>query len=431
MRGHLALLTALGVALSGGAAHALPRRAVELAAAVIETQHRIATRRHTVAGEADELASKLAQLAATVPEARLSIEPELVAFLQKGYAFLSRVSSLPSAKAVESERRFRDLLGGEEREIVKREIGGATVVLRGVPSSREIALTFDDGPCAGDGQANGTSAVLDVLREEGAFASFFVCGQTALGRPDLMQRIAAEGHTIGNHTRSHARLKGLAELSEAAIRDEVDTGESQILQAIGTDEPLIFFRCPYGSGVKSPRVNQILAAGGFYNVYWTIDTNDWKTHSSVNSVRRVLGNPNLNGAIVLLHERVAGTATAVRRIIRALKPKGYRFVSLVQLIGVDNESSARVAYREAAGQYVAGDKAGAIQRFVDLSEKERESVLADDALHHAWLIAMEIGGTAQAARIRDRLQTQFPKSPYAATRLDLAGGGPAGATLGE
>ncbi|MBI4865468.1 MAG: polysaccharide deacetylase family protein [Candidatus Wallbacteria bacterium] len=360
-------------------------------------------------------------MAQTVPEDRLDLEPELVAFLEKGHSFLYRMSPALSATAAENELKWRELLGGEERDIVKREIGGATVVLRGDPQSREVALTFDDGPCGSDGRGNGTAAMLDLLKKERVRGTFFLIGDCAMAYPGLVRRIAAEGHAIGNHTKSHARMKGLEHLSDAAIAEEVEAGENQILYALGTDEPLTLFRCPYGSGAKSARVNSILAANGFYNVFWTIDTQDWKTHNSNTTTRRVLQSPNLSGGIVLMHDRVPGSVTATKKVIDSLRQRGYRFVTVPQLLGVDNESSARVAYREAAGLYMSGDKGRAIAQFLQLASTTGESVLADDALHHAWLIAMELGESERAAKIRDIIVSRHPRSLYVARQLRLAG----------
>jgi peptidoglycan/xylan/chitin deacetylase (PgdA/CDA1 family) len=396
-----------------------PRKAVQLAAAIIELEQRIATRGHAAAGEADELEARLGELAASIPPEQLDGMPEVVAFLQKGYAILYRVSPQLSAAAAENELHYRRLLGGEERDIVKREIAGCTVVVRGDPSSKEVALTFDDGPCPG-GRGNGTSALLDLLKEQKVRATFFLCGDSAAAYPSMVRRIAGEGHIVGNHTKSHARLKGLGSLSDAAAAEEVRAGEAMILKAMGSTEPLIFFRCPYGSGVKSERINRMLAEQGFINVYWTIDTYDWKTHSSASTVSKVVGSKLLNGAIVLFHERVPDTIQAVRSIIEKLRPKGYRFVTLPQLIGIDNESSARVAFREAAGLYLSGDHAAAMQRFVKLAESEPESILADDSIHYAWFIAMELHDAEMASKLRDSLVRRYPRSLYTTVGMRLS-----------
>ncbi|MBI3893401.1 MAG: polysaccharide deacetylase family protein [Candidatus Wallbacteria bacterium] len=414
------LLLLAQLAAIDATAHALPRRALELANSVTELQERVATRGRALQGEADDLAARLSELAGLVPEDRLDLEPELVAFMEKGYGFLYRISTTVSATAAESELKWRALLGGDERPLVKREIGGATVVVRGDPNSREVALTFDDGPCAGDGHRNGTAALLDLLKRENVRATFFCIGECAMSYPALVKRIFAEGHALGNHTRSHARLKGLAHLADDEIVDEVETGESQILYSLGSEDPLILFRCPYGDGVRSERVNSILAKNGFYDIFWTIDTLDWKTHDAATTTRRVLSSSYLRGGIALFHERVPGTTMAVKRIIDGVRQRGYRLVTVPQLLGVDNESSARVAYREAAGLYMSGDKSGAMQHFLALATDIGESVLADDALHYAWLIAMETKDVERAARIRDALVKRFPQSLYVSNQLRVA-----------
>ncbi len=418
MRRLLTLLLVLSL-LSVTPSQALPRQTVELAGTIIELEQRIIERGRALPGEADDLDARLERLGSMIREDRLELQPELVAFLVRGYGLLYRISTELAAHAAEKELYFRKQLGGEEKDYVRKEIGGTTVVLRGDPTSKEIALTFDDGPSPNDGHGGGTEALLDYLAAEDILATFFLCGEPAVQRPDLVKRVIEDGHAIGNHTRSHARPRGLMPLTDEQALDEIVLGELQILRSLGTDEPLIFFRCPYGNGVRSPRINRMLADNGYFNIYWTIDTNDWKTRDSQTTVSRVLNNRKLDGAIVLMHDRIRGTVDAVKTIVDTLRPKGYRFVSIPQLLGVDNEGPTRLAYRDASGLYMAGDKVGAMKLLASLAEEEPDSLLADDSLHHAWIIAREIEDSERAAKYQEALRARYPQSLFVKTQISL------------
>ncbi len=98
------------------------------------------------------------------------------------------------------------------------------------------ALTFDDGPVAG------TADLLDVLAEKGVYATFFVVGTNAQAHPEILARMAAEGHVVGNHTLDHPQL---TRLSESEIRREIETTADLIEQA-GAPRPTLL-RPPYGA----------------------------------------------------------------------------------------------------------------------------------------------------------------------------------------
>src|SRR6266850_4703054 len=100
-----------------------------------------------------------------------------------------------------------------------------------------IAMTFDDGP-----HPVLTPRLLDVLKARGIKATFFLIGQNAAEYPDIVRRIAAEGHEIGNHTWNHPQL---TKLSPAALREEIDRTSSTIAEIIG--KPLLVMRPPYGA----------------------------------------------------------------------------------------------------------------------------------------------------------------------------------------
>ena len=119
-----------------------------------------------------------------------------------------------------------------------------------------IALSFDDGP------SQWTPAILDLLAAAGARATFFVLGDSIDGREDVLRRIAAEGHELGNHGHSHRDMR---ELSDAEIVDELRSTADRI-EALGLARPGLV-RPPYGEGAE--RLER-LGVGPV--VLWTIDT---------------------------------------------------------------------------------------------------------------------------------------------------------------
>jgi peptidoglycan/xylan/chitin deacetylase (PgdA/CDA1 family) len=198
----------------------------------------------------------------------------------------------------------------------------ASAKLRGV--GPRIALTFDDGP------SRWTPAILDLLAAAGARATFFVLGQSIEGREDVLRRIAAEGHELGNHGHSHRDMR---ELSDAEIADELRSTADRI-EALGLARPRLV-RPPYGEGAE--RLER-LGVGPV--VLWSIDTLDWR--DDADSVVGVVLAEARDGAVVLLHDgRPSGdsrssvtreaTVEAVGRVLRELRRRGFGFVPVGEL----------------------------------------------------------------------------------------------------
>ena len=131
-------------------------------------------------------------------------------------------------------------------------------------SSREILLTFDDGP-----HPIHTPKLLDILKAQGIKAIFFVLGQNLESHKgqEIIQRAVREGHYIGNHTYSHANL---TKLNDAQIRDEIEKTQALIGQWAG-DEKLL--RPPYGA--HNELVDRVARDLGYRLVFWNVDTLDW------------------------------------------------------------------------------------------------------------------------------------------------------------
>ena len=181
-----------------------------------------------------------------------------------------------------------------------------------------VALTFDDGP-----RADTTSVLLDGLRQRSASATFFVIGEQIPGNEDLLLRMAAEGHQVGNHTYGHVRLQGA---SDNTIIEEIHKTEVLLTDILGPGS--YWLRPPYGlvdrdrSGlIKTPMI------------YWTLDPEDWKLLNTEQVVKAVLRDIQ-PGDIVLLHDFYATSVQAALEIIDALQPQGYAFVTVQQLFDI-------------------------------------------------------------------------------------------------
>ena len=127
----------------------------------------------------------------------------------------------------------------------------------------EVALTFDDGP-----NPKWTPRLLDVLGEQDVKATFFMLGRRAEAEPELVRRVAAEGHLIGNHSWSHPNL---ARSWTSRVREEL-TRTSETLEQI-TGERIRYFRPPYGA--RRPVVFRIARELGLRVVTWNAMTSDW------------------------------------------------------------------------------------------------------------------------------------------------------------
>jgi peptidoglycan/xylan/chitin deacetylase (PgdA/CDA1 family) len=132
---------------------------------------------------------------------------------------------------------------------------------------RQVRLTFDDGPSTAT-----TPSLLDQLKELGITATFFVVGRNIANTQGLaiIERMAAEGHQIGNHTYNHVHL---TKLNAAQIEQEIRQTE----ELIGSlDNGIKLFRPPFGS--YNAEVDHVVQALGYKSVFWNVDSLDWRDH---------------------------------------------------------------------------------------------------------------------------------------------------------
>src|SRR6202034_961750 len=180
-----------------------------------------------------------------------------------------------------------------------------------------LALTFDDGPDPVD-----TPKLLDLLREKGVKATFFVVGKRADQYPEIVRRAWAEGHLIANHTWSHYSL--FCFLTPRRLRAEIERGTESVRRSCGSRPR--FFRSPVG--LRHPLLGPYLKDAGLEYVSWTIRTRDTLTANSSVLARRIL--QAASGDIILLHDHLPGGADAMLevlpRVIDELRKRGFQFV---------------------------------------------------------------------------------------------------------
>ncbi|MFE9445494.1 polysaccharide deacetylase family protein [Streptomyces sp. NPDC006602] len=188
------------------------------------------------------------------------------------------------------------------RPLVRRE-----PFLRLSGRGRSMVLTFDDGP-----DPRYTPDILHTLAEYDVRAMFFVCGEMAAYHPDLLARMADEGHVVGNHTWSHPLL---TRLSRGRIRSEMERTCDVIEKSYG--ERPVWFRAPYGAWNRA--AFQLGAELGMEPLAWTVDSLDWTTPGTRTIVGRVEKGA-APGVVVLSHD-AGGDRTQSVRALRDYLPE--------------------------------------------------------------------------------------------------------------
>lgn len=190
-----------------------------------------------------------------------------------------------------------------------------------------VALTFDDGP-----HQKYTPEILAVLKQNNIKATFFVVGKNAQRYPDIIRAVDTDGHVIANHSYSHFFL---TKLSDNDVEVEL-TKTSGIVNGIIGKYPMLF-RPPYGA--CSDRTTKITAGLGITTVLWNDMTNDYEVNRTtsekiaddiISHVRR--------GGIVGLHDGGGNrekTVKALLLIISELKDRGYKFLTIPELLNID------------------------------------------------------------------------------------------------
>lgn len=206
-----------------------------------------------------------------------------------------------------------------------------------------IALTFDDGPAGSN-----TQILLDGLRARGAKCTFFLNGYKVERYPEMVKQMWLDGHQISNHTYDHPYL---TKCTDAQIRDQLDRTDRLIDKAIGIDLSYML-RPPYGDFN-----DRVLKTANVPCFYWSMDTYDWKSGATADSVYREFIKQARDGSLVLLHDSHMTSVTAALRAVDTLQAQGYEFVTVAEMFyrrGVTLQNG-HIYYSAYPGSYGTAD----------------------------------------------------------------------------
>ena len=184
-----------------------------------------------------------------------------------------------------------------------------------------VALTFDDGP-----HPVHTPRLLDILAEHRARATFYVIGALVRRYPEIVQRIVAEGHELGNHTWSHPTL---SRLGNARFLGEIDRTQEIIFQTVG--HVPVTMRPPYGA-ITMRQSSMLAQERNLPTVIWSVDPQDWRRPGPSVVARRMVSGAG-PGAIILAHDIHAPTVRAIPEALNGLHARGLRSVTMSELLG--------------------------------------------------------------------------------------------------
>jgi peptidoglycan/xylan/chitin deacetylase (PgdA/CDA1 family) len=192
-----------------------------------------------------------------------------------------------------------------------------------------IALTFDAGP------SEHSAKLLDILEEKQVKATFFLLGKRHIEKyPELVKRMADEGHEVASHTWDH---RILTRIKPEEIREELERPNEEIERLTGHRPTLM--RPPQGR--TNDTVHRISRELGLAEVLWSVTAKDYQTSDPKLIQERVLKQSSRDG-IILLHDLYPGTVPAVPGIIDALKERGYVFVTVPQLLAPGKAEPGKV-----------------------------------------------------------------------------------------
>ena len=193
----------------------------------------------------------------------------------------------------------------------------------GDTSQKVLYLTFDAG------YENGcTTKILDILKKHNVPAAFFLVGNYMKTHPDLVKRMADEGHIVGNHTMHHPDMSKIAD--EAAFQKELEGVEVLYKEITGQEMPK-FYRPP--QGVYSQKNLEMAQKMGYKTVFWSLAYVDWNNDSQPTAeyaFSKLLPRTH-NGAVVLLHSTSQTNAQILDELLTKWKAQGYTFASVEDL----------------------------------------------------------------------------------------------------
>ena len=199
-------------------------------------------------------------------------------------------------------------------------------------TEKVVALTFDDGP-----SPIWTPKILDALKESGIKATFFMLGEYVAKYPDVARRVVAEGHEVENHTYDHHVL---LYYKEEELVQEIRQAEEVIREVTGKTTKL--FRPPKAWVTENEKRD--IRDLGYEVVLWTLNSKDWVSFDDKYIIRYIVKNIQ-PGDIILFHDSGGvfsteggsrkDTVKTIPRLVERLKEKGYRFVTVGELLQLD------------------------------------------------------------------------------------------------
>ena len=257
----------------------------------------------------------------------------------EGAGELLRVAEEPA----KGERSFEvDNKTGEIVDEAYKVVPSPFVIERTGDTRGKLALTFDDGP-----DPDWTPKILDILKAKGVHASFFIIGENAEANPDLVQRIVAEGHDVGNHTFTHPNL---GDIPASLVILEINATQ-RLFEAL-TGRSMRLFRAPFLGDAEPTTSDEIVPIEiaqslGYVSVGLHVDPNDWQRPTAEQITERVLEqvndpNPDVRGHVILLHNSGGDrsqTVAALPGLIDALRAKGYDLVPVSELAGLSRDQA--------------------------------------------------------------------------------------------
>ncbi|MBC9783382.1 polysaccharide deacetylase family protein [Heliobacterium chlorum] len=195
-------------------------------------------------------------------------------------------------------------------------------IYKGSGAQKVLAITFD----MGYELEGATPRILDVLKKHDAKAAFFLTGHWVKTQPDLLKRMIAEGHDIGNHTWNHPSLP---DLSQDKLTEEIMSLHRDIQQASGCDYAAKYLRPPKGEFSRSSL--DATKSLGYQTIFWSISSVDWLPSSSPRKVYNDVLSQLHPGAIILLHGNSKAVVDQMEDMMTAIKERGYSIVPLTEI----------------------------------------------------------------------------------------------------
>lgn len=194
-------------------------------------------------------------------------------------------------------------------------------IYHGDLENKVLYLTFDEG------YENGyTGPILDTLKNNNIKATFFLTSYFIDENPDLVKRMVAEGHTVGNHSDNHLAMSTLTE-EKSSFNNELKVVEDKFFKVTGKNIDK-FFRPPMGE--YSEKSLKLVNDLGYTTVFWSFAYRDWDINNqpTEESAKDKIVSSFHNGEILLLHAVSSTNANVLDYIIKTAKEKGYTFKPL-------------------------------------------------------------------------------------------------------